>query len=273
MVDFIRAIHTLHQYPVEEELEGHPGSIPGGLHLLTALPPPPYASTNGRDASYPQLKISCHISSHGKLGYPIKSTQKRTDSVLLSILKDSVLRCTTSYYIPPLVATNGRCIYQTSVYLRTVNTLLWYSRTLTYPHLGRSERCHLHITQMRLSQHFWNPTIRWCIIIFPTNKKQNMFPSKKTSTTINIYIFILYYKPYFGFHHVDAMRMGALPSEGLSRWDPASPRLWCFLDHPNPRIEGQRSKTSRAIEKVGLQHGSTIKSWLFYHQLLGIKQV
>ena len=121
---------------------------PEGLHLLTALPPPPYASTNGRDASYPQLKISCHISSHGKLGYPIKSTQKRTDSVLLSILKDSVLQCTTSYYIPPLVATNGRCIYQTSVYLCTVNTLLWYSRTLTYLHLGGSERCHLHITQM-----------------------------------------------------------------------------------------------------------------------------
>ena len=75
-------------------------SIPGWLHLLTALPPPPYAFTNGRDASYPQLKISCHISSsHGKIGYPIKSTQKRTDSVLLSILKDSVLRCTTSYDI------------------------------------------------------------------------------------------------------------------------------------------------------------------------------
>ena len=42
--------------------------------------------------------------------------------------------------------------------------------------------------------------------------------------SINIYIYI-YYKSYFGFHHVDAKRMGALPSEGLSRWDPASPQL------------------------------------------------
>lgn len=148
MVDFIRAISKLlHPARMGRSSWIDHSQVEGCIYW-PPCPPPPYAFTNGSDASYPQLKISCHISSHGKRGHPIKSTQKRTDSVLLSILKDSVLRCTTSYYIPPLVVTNGRCIYQTSVYLRTVNTLLWYSRTLTYLHLGGSKRCHLHITQI-----------------------------------------------------------------------------------------------------------------------------
>ena len=71
------------------------------------------------------------------------------------------------------------------------------------------------ISGCRLSQHFWNPTIRWCIIIFPTNKKQNMFPSVRKHQQLSIYMYILciyvvliiiyiYYKSYFGFHHVDA---------------------------------------------------------------------